>query len=200
MATDTDIANGALVRLGQRLILDIDEVSKEARVCKQRLPLVKLALLEMHPWSFATKRVVLTPDTVEPAHTYENQFSLPTDFLRFANDKRTEEDDEFKVESGKILSQHETLSIRYIQSAPEIRWWTPLAVNACSLYLAWDICYFLVEANNLREQLWSELTSANGLLAKAKWADSTRTPFKQAESELVQSAYGRQRYPRDPMT
>ena len=125
---------------------------------------------------------------------------MPTDFVRFANKDRTYEEGDFKIENGKILSDNTTLSIRYIGSDVLVRWWTPLAVQACSLYLAWDICYFLVEANNLREQLWAELTSANGLLAKAKWADSTRTPFKQAESELVSAALGTRRFPTDPQT
>lgn len=58
MATETDICNLALRRLGEMaLLVDVGENSTYAEVAKQTYPIVRDALLERHAWNFATTRV-----------------------------------------------------------------------------------------------------------------------------------------------
>lgn len=58
MATETDICNLAVRRLGEMaLLVDVNENSTYAEVAKQSYPIVRDALLERHAWNFATTRV-----------------------------------------------------------------------------------------------------------------------------------------------
>ena len=58
MATETDICNLAVRRLGEMaLLVDVNENSTYAEVAKQTYPIVRDALLERHAWNFATTRV-----------------------------------------------------------------------------------------------------------------------------------------------
>jgi hypothetical protein len=71
MASETDICNLALARLGDDATvsnLHPPEGSAQAQHCARFYPMARDAMLELHPWSFATKRVSLaklydgTPD------------------------------------------------------------------------------------------------------------------------------------------
>lgn len=62
MASETDICNLALAHLGNVAnVASIypPEQSIEASLCARFYPMARDALLEMHPWGFATKRVTL---------------------------------------------------------------------------------------------------------------------------------------------
>jgi len=62
MATEVDICNLALAHLGDSATvssLDPPEVSAQAEHCARFYPFARDAMLEMHTWGFATKRVQL---------------------------------------------------------------------------------------------------------------------------------------------
>lgn len=57
MASETDICNLALGRLGEMCdMVDVNENSTYAAVAKRTYPIVRDALLERHAWNFATTR------------------------------------------------------------------------------------------------------------------------------------------------
>lgn len=60
MATDLDICNLALLRIGTRSSIgSLSEASVEANACARLYPLVRDTILAEHPWSFAAKRATL---------------------------------------------------------------------------------------------------------------------------------------------
>ena len=62
MASEVDICNLALAHLGDAATvasLNPPEGSAQAEHCARFYPIARDALLEMHPWGFATKRVTL---------------------------------------------------------------------------------------------------------------------------------------------
>lgn len=62
MSSEVDICNLALARLGDAATvssIDPPEGSAQAEHCATFYPIARDALLEMHPWGFATKRVTL---------------------------------------------------------------------------------------------------------------------------------------------
>ena len=72
----------ALTRLGQSPILDVDvSALQNAKTVRQHYPLARDYCLRLGDWSFATKRVVLSPRPTAPAFGYTHQFDLPSDFL-----------------------------------------------------------------------------------------------------------------------
>jgi len=111
--TQVDVANGALIRLGVAdPIVSLDDDTKPARLCKNRIEPAKKALLRYHPWNFAVKRVVLANLSTEPAFGYTYQAQLPSDFLRVVqvDDRRTS----YRIEGPTLLSHEPSLELRYI--------------------------------------------------------------------------------------
>lgn len=83
MASDIDIANLALSHLGDDATiasLDPPEGSAQAERCAQFYTIARDALLEMHPWNFATRRV--TGAEVTALDTgWEYAYAKPTNAL-----------------------------------------------------------------------------------------------------------------------
>jgi hypothetical protein len=71
MATDLEIINSALTKLGAGLITSAQKTggtTKEARLAVERLPHLRKAMLRSHPWNKATKRVDSVNITTTGAH------------------------------------------------------------------------------------------------------------------------------------
>lgn len=83
MATgDADICNRALSRLGTRAtIASLDESSTEARAVSIWYGATRDALLRMHDWNFARRRMALA-DFGGPPTGWAYRFALPVDCLR----------------------------------------------------------------------------------------------------------------------
>lgn len=113
MATEVEIVNSALAKVGAGRILTLDDNSEPARLAKAIYPTLRDKLLRSHPWRFATKRVELGPLVDEPEFDFSNKFQLPSDCLRvLAIDGNDSE--EWKEESGELLCNLSDVKIKYI--------------------------------------------------------------------------------------
>lgn len=84
MASEVDIANLALANLGDRATvasLDPPEGSAQAEHCARFYPIARDMLLELHPWSFATRRVTLA-QLVDVPPNWLYAYALPADCIR----------------------------------------------------------------------------------------------------------------------
>jgi hypothetical protein len=79
--SEIDIVCGALLHAGLDPIASFDEDSKSARTAKIMYPGARDAMLRMHSWNFAKKRVALAQDTNLPASGFDFQYILPADFV-----------------------------------------------------------------------------------------------------------------------
>ena len=81
MASDIDICNLALLRLGTRsTIASLTEGSVEANACNIAYPLIRDALLASHRWGFATRRTQLAVLGAPPP-PWAFCYAFPTDCL-----------------------------------------------------------------------------------------------------------------------
>ena len=81
-ATDVDICNRALSRLGTRATISaLDENSTEARTASIWYAATRDALLRIHDWNFARRRVGLARSEAAPTG-WAFRYTLPTDCLR----------------------------------------------------------------------------------------------------------------------
>jgi hypothetical protein len=79
-ASKVEIANLALLRIGQRSIQSIDEQSNEAVYCRKLYDRTRRTVLRSHPWRFALKLQTLAQEvTTPPGYTYS--YALPSDLL-----------------------------------------------------------------------------------------------------------------------
>lgn len=81
MPSVVDICNQALSHLGDGATvasIDPPEGSAQAEHCARFYPMALAALLEMHPWAFATRRVTLA-QVDNPSSTWAYAYAQPSD-------------------------------------------------------------------------------------------------------------------------
>jgi hypothetical protein len=80
--SETAVANMAATTLEDSHITSLDEDSVLGRFMASQFGYVRDELLRLHPWSFAKKRIVLSPLEAAPAFGWTYQYQLPSDCLR----------------------------------------------------------------------------------------------------------------------
>lgn len=143
MAGPTEICNQALGKLGAKRINDLGDTSErslEAIQCRLHYEPTRDALLRSHWWRFARARVKLSQDTVSPDFEWDNQFVLPTDFLRFRSiyeeDGTTSKSRRHAIEGQRILTNLSAVSLRYIKKVTDPTKFDPLFVKVLVWLLA----------------------------------------------------------------
>lgn len=156
MASDVDICNLALSHLGdeaQVAAIDPPDGSEASAQCGRFYPMVRSLLLEMHPWTFATKRAALaqvenpSPDDWQFAYTLPSTCIRPLAALTPGMPERAfglEADtggQAYAVEAGQdgtpvLFTDVETAVLRYIDNVTDSTKYTPGFVAALARLLA----------------------------------------------------------------
>lgn len=99
MTTAVDICNLALSYLGdQAKVTSLlgSDTSAQARHCIRFYPMARDALLEMHNWQFATKRVELTEVSAgSETDSWDYAYQVPSDMLKALSVQATETADDY---------------------------------------------------------------------------------------------------------
>lgn len=118
MASDIDVINSALSKLGEQPILAVGEASPAGRISGRTYDDIRDALLREFPWNFATKRASLAANVVAPVWGFARKFVLPADNLRLIEINNSG-DQEWRNESGTIVTDMTApLEIRYVARVP----------------------------------------------------------------------------------
>lgn len=175
MGSPTDLANLALLRLGQKPITDIDEQP----AAKAFYPLVRDVALSWAPWTFATTRQRLARLVDLPASDWRYQYELPTQplclrVLEIATNGvstvgnrpwRTDFPYQREVyvpphlpemQRQVVLTDAEEVVMRYIGRTHEAVW-MPMFQEVVVLWLARSLCQFITGRANLVKALQEEL-------------------------------------------
>ena len=172
--SEVEICNGALVKLGQATINSIDppESNLRSRSCAVRYDPVRRTMLEMAEWSFATKRVHLSPDSTTPDFGWSYQIQMPGDFLKFSYAFPLQTP--FKKEGRKILTDSNGIDLTYIYDVKDTGLFSGLFSEMFATYLAYDMSrLFTGPGRATREELW---VSFRLLAGKALSADASESP------------------------
>ena len=130
----TSICNRALLHLGvTRINSYADDTSATAAYCREFFEVDRDSCLQMFPWSFAGKRVQLSPETAAPVFGWSYSFLLPADYLQM---REVDDDLEYLVENGRILCDSDSISIAYTFKQTVDAYFSPLFVDMLSLKLA----------------------------------------------------------------
>lgn len=158
MATQIEIVNLALVKLGQKSIASLDENNKPARVMKTLYNNTRDTLLRSHDWNFARKRAQLAASTTIPLFGFNNAFPLPSDFLKLSN---VDEPLHFSLEAGSILTDDTApLELRYIAKIEDASKYDPAFANALASILASEAAEILTQSNTKIQILQDKATLA----------------------------------------
>jgi hypothetical protein len=159
MASAVEIANRALVKLGEERITAFTDPSKAARLVNSMFDIVRDAELRAHPWSFAMTRAQLPALVAAPAWGYARQYELPADFLRLVyiqdtwvadlNDYRGDDNPMFMVEGRRILTDLSApLRIRYVSRIEDTALFDALFVEVLACRLASEMAEPLTQSNS----------------------------------------------------
>ena len=175
--SETSICNMALSDIGAKRINDFDtDSSDQAIQCKLHYEPTRDALIRSHWWRFATTRATLSQDTTDPPFEYDNQFILPTDFLRmksvYENRFSNENIHSYALEGDRFLTNDSTVQIRYIKKVEDPGKFDPLFVQVLAKQLALQLTSLTGANPKIRERLTTELTQ---LMRAVKAMDSQET-------------------------
>jgi len=152
MASPVSICNLALTVLGADRITAMSDNSENAR----RLTAIYDACLEdvlrAHPWNFAIVRQQLALLSTTPVFGYEYEFQLPGDCLRVIEvSDGTNLVESFVIEGRKLLSDQNSISIKYIANVVDPNQYTSQFIFVFSSRLASEIAYAVTNNKSTAE-------------------------------------------------
>lgn len=158
MATSVvEICNNALQDLGEEAITSLTDTNKAARLCNQRWPSVRDAVLRAHPWNCAMAQASLAAAQAAPLWRWEYQYQLPADYLRVVlvvgQDERTIRN--WEVQGRVILcNEPAPMRISYIRRETNPQRYDALLSEALSARLSAALAYPLTGSTSLGEACW----------------------------------------------
>lgn len=197
MADVVSICNLALSYLGDSanmVAINAPEKSTQAELCSRLYPTAVSALLDMHDWSFATKRKVIPELSDEDGFGWRKVFKLPSDTLRIISVKdyipqqpdcritrwvgtfpdHDSVEADFEVKDAKLYSDVNSAAVEYISSNVDVSRFTPAFVVALSYFLAHQLVGARVkgkEGQTLAQSLYKQFQIA---LSTAKTKDASQ--------------------------
>jgi len=161
MASETSICNQALRKLGANPILDINQNTPEAGLCKEFYFDVRDSLLEDYPWTFATKRYKLPKSGEMAPEPFSAQFLIPADVLRVVqasdNPDFTKINSlDWVVENGFILANASNLYIQTIVSKFDVKALSSKFIRAFVARLAAELSLPITQSREMHRQFMEE--------------------------------------------
>jgi len=155
MASEVDICNAALIRVGDKTISALSASgNREARLCFLRYPMVRDALVSAHPWNFAQKRDRLARLSAAPTFDYSYAYQLPADCLRVIGIDDTISD--WRVEGRTVVTDLSEVYALYLAKITDTTLMPPYFVDALGLALAVELAYALKPSASFVEGLIKE--------------------------------------------
>lgn len=168
MASEVDVANRALTKVGAARITSLSDNQESARVVSSAWDAVRDAELRAHAWNFAIKRDQLAALVTTPSWGYDYEYQLPADCLRILQideyfppvsltDYRGSSEAYWQIENGKILTDLAgPLKVRYVSRSENTGTWDALFVEAFACKLAIEVCERLTDSTSKRQLAWQE--------------------------------------------
>lgn len=163
MASQTDICNQALTKIGADRILAITDDTKAASTLNAIWAIKRDAELAAQPWTFAIRRASLPASTTTPSFGWSYAYPLPSDYLAMVEvgeDYAFYTGDPqplFALEGGEVLTdQGSPLNIRYVSRVTNTGLYPALFAEALACRLAAELCESMTQSGPKREAAWAE--------------------------------------------
>jgi hypothetical protein len=150
VASEVQICNRALQRLGVKRITSLTEDSRNARACNAAYTDLRDFELREHPWSFAAKRASIAADATGPIFNKDNYFTLPSDYIRMLpiDPEYNLNSQDWIIEGKKIATNDGApLKIRYIYRVTDPNEMDSQFREALSAKIAWELAEELTQSS-----------------------------------------------------
>ncbi|MGE4553797.1 MAG: hypothetical protein AB7D57_11830 [Desulfovibrionaceae bacterium] len=183
MATSViEICNNALLDLGEDTITALTDNSRAARLCNQRWPAVRDAVLRAHPWNCCMAQAELAAAGSAPLWRWDWQYPLPADFLRVVllTNALQRSITEWEVQGRHAYCDEPApLFLAYVRRETDPQKYDALLSEALSARLAATLAYPLSGSSSLAEGFWKlyqeKILEARGVDAREGVAESVVT-------------------------
>lgn len=163
MATETDICNRALQKLGASRITSLTDQSVNARACAAAYYTCRDDLLREHPWNFSIQRFQLAASPTAPAFGPANAYPLPTGWLRvlppdpFLNSN----DRDWIIEGSQLLTDDGApLNVRLVMQITDPNLMDVAFREALASKMAFELSEQLTQSNT-KKQACAEMFKAD---------------------------------------
>ena len=178
MASETDLINAALVKIGEKRITSqgyATPTNERERVANEHYERLRDAELRRNRWNFAIKWASLSEDETEPDNpNYDVRYALPSDCLRVIEIYETTD---YKVESGYIVCNvDDEINIRYVRRVTVVNDMDVLFRDAFSCRIAVEFCDRLTGKRAKRADVVAEYTAFMGQAANT---DAIESPLEE---------------------
>jgi len=142
MASRVSIANMALTILGADRITSLEDNNENARRLTAIYDYCVEDVLRAHPWNFAITRQQLARLSSTPIFGYTYEFQLPGDCMRVIEvNNGSFVITNYKIEGRKILTDYDTLYIKYLGNVTDPNQYTSQFIMLLSTRLAAELAY-----------------------------------------------------------
>jgi hypothetical protein len=187
LATQVEILNAALTRIGAATINDINELSEEARRCNAVWEIVYHSLLSQATWNFALREVVLAEVVGQPSlFGYKHVYQLPPDMFKLVH---VYEDSDFKVIGNKLHTNLKTCTIRYTSDKVDTSAWSPQFTELVAVTIAAQLAYVITKSGTLGDSLQAEAARKLAIAKAHDGADDIPERLGGESSELLSTRW-----------
>jgi len=144
MASQVQICNLALSRLGASTITSLGDNTTEAKLCNTFFNDLADEVMSEGSWTSTITRATLALTTNTPAFGFDNEFQLPVDpqALKILNiDEDIPGSTTYRIEGDKLLSNNDNMKIRYIARLTDSEDWDIYLQRAFIARLASELAY-----------------------------------------------------------
>ena len=164
MASQVEICNRALIKLGANTITSISDNSKPARTLGALWDSIRRTELSKRYWNFAISRAILPALADSPTWGFANAFQLPNDFLKIVqvsdlfispglSDYRTGDESPYAIEGKTLVTDFAApLKIRYIQDVTDTGSFDVQFIEVMASKLAYESCYAITQSRDGQRQ------------------------------------------------
>lgn len=193
MASQVEIANRALTKIGEARILSLSDDVEAARSIDSLWDIVRDAELRIRKWKFSVSRTTLAALASTPSWGFDYEYQLPADCLRILqvndiypgvdlSDYRGSDAAEWRVEGRKILTNISApLKIRYISRVEDTGQWDAAFTEAFACRLAAEVVERLTQSNTKKQLAWDEYKQAISMAVRADAIESAPEPLPDSE-------------------
>lgn len=159
LPSQVDVANLALIKLGDVQITTFDDDSAHARVVKLLYPRVIDSVLRDHRWRFSIKQAALARLAGAPTWRYQFRYQLPTDpyalrIIRVSTeDPAIGNNTPWEIQGREILTNADSVNVEYVARITDPQQWDVQFLDAVVERLASELAMPITNTPTVRGQL-----------------------------------------------
>lgn len=189
----TTICNLALAKIGDQMIMSMDDPTVEARFCKLFYAPSLAALLRSHDWNWAVGMTQLSALATPPAFDWDYSYQLPSDFARILTLNAFQSNEPFcdyEIIGDKLMTDEASAFITYVKNVVDPNLFDPMFVELLALSIAAKLAKPLGGSMDIKQRLEQDFKQMLGEARRIDAQDSypRRKPLW-LNSDLVQSRY-----------